>query len=561
MQKKTLRTAADLGSPTLLLLVILATAGALLYFQFLVQPNNRGDIIPYAMVIMAESFIIFHALMSMWTILAGTRDPRNFEFHDAQTRLFPGGRKKRSLELTSQRLTALRLQPLQLHDKPIAIDVFVTVYGEPLETIRETATAARDIAGFHKTYLLDDGKSDAVRQLATELNVGYIRRENTTGAKAGNINNALQHTEGEFFVIFDADFVAQPNFLYETMPFFQDELVAFVQTPQHYSNHQTIIARGAGYMQKLFYGLVLPGKNRFNAAFCVGTNVVFRRSAVLSIGGIYDKSKSEDIWTSLLLHEKGYRSIFIPDVLAVGRTPDTIKAYSKQQLRWSTGGFQILFHHKLLTRPLTIDQKIQYLHTTTYYLHGLAILLLIMLPPLHIFFDLTPVTIHVGFFNWLVFYVLFYGLQILLAFYTMGGFRAETLVLAVASFPIYMRAFFDAVRGKEESWQATGNSKGADSPFNYIVPQLTLFIFLLCTSVVGAWKVYYYEKPSLALVWTLLNTIILGSFLTIALKEHFRLSRPAPEPQYEEEHFTFQSRRRRQRILTEGVTHESPFKI
>ncbi len=229
--------------------------------------------------------------------------------------------------------------------------------------------AARAIRGRHTTSILDDGKSDEVMALAAELDVGYVRRANNKGDKAGNINNALKYASGEFFVIFDADFVPDPEFLYETIPYFENKNIAFVQTPQHYSNLDTLISKGASFMQYVFYSLIQPGKNRFNAAFCVGTNVVFRRSAVESIGGLYEASKSEDIWTSILLHEKGYESVYIPNVLALGKTPDNIRAYSKQQL---TGAFEIFFRHNPLRRKvnLTVDQKLQYFVTCTHYFSG-----------------------------------------------------------------------------------------------------------------------------------------------------------------------------------------------
>ena len=156
-----------------------------------------------------------------------------------------------------------------------------------------------------------------------------------------------------------------------------------------------MLSRGSGYMQSVFYSLIQSGKNRFNAAFCVGTNVVFRRNAVADIGGIYQESKSEDIWTSIHLHERGWRSIYTGAVLAVGDTPESVEAYSKQQLRWATGAFEILLRHNPLSRKrnLTTDQRIQYLTTATFYLNGIAPALLLMVPPLQIYFDLTPVAL------------------------------------------------------------------------------------------------------------------------------------------------------------------------
>ena len=59
-----------------------------------------------------------------------------------------------------------------------------------------------------------------------------------------------------------------------------------MQTPQAYGNLNNLISRGAGYMQSVFYRFIQPGKNRFNAAFCVGTNVIYRRTAIEQIGGM-----------------------------------------------------------------------------------------------------------------------------------------------------------------------------------------------------------------------------------------------------------------------------------
>ena len=112
-----------------------------------------------------------------------------------------------------------------------------------------------------------------------------------------------------------------PDFLFETVPFFVNSNVAFVQTPQAYGNLNNLISRGAGYMQSVFYRFIQPGRNHFNAAFCVGTNVIFRRAAIDDIGGMYTDSKSEDVWTSLMLHEHGWKTIYIPTDAGRRRRP------------------------------------------------------------------------------------------------------------------------------------------------------------------------------------------------------------------------------------------------
>lgn len=502
-----------LNSPTLTLVVGAAALGALMYATFLFNPRNAGDLAAYFLVLVAESFIILQALLALWTILSGGFNPRDFDYFTAKRNLLHGSGRSVVLDPDPTQL------PLYLHKRQVDIDILIPVYGEPIEKVEATMLAARDVVGLHETYILDDGKSNQLRDLALGYGIGYIRRPTNLGNKAGNINYALSQTSADYFVIFDADFVVKPNFLVETLPFFAQDHVAFVQTPQHYGNLHNVISRGAGYMQNVFYRLIQPGKNRFDAAFCVGTNVIYRRTAIDEIGGIYQASKSEDIWTSLLLHERGHGSVFIGDVLAAGDAPDTIEAYMKQQLRWATGGFEILFGHNLWRANLSVDQKLQYLSTTSYYLHGVAIFLLMLLPPLHIIFNLSPVNLSIGFGAWLFFYLAFYAMQVAVAFYTMEGFRLEAIILAMVSFPVYLKALSNVLRGHDVAWQATGNRTVAESPFSFIVPQVLIFGFLVIISGVGIWKTIYTGSLSLSLFWNLLNTVIFGTFLIIARRE------------------------------------------
>jgi len=516
-----------LNSPTVTIVLIASTIGAIVYMVFLFQPAYRGDLLPYLMVVSAESFLIVHGLISFWTILGGRTDPRNFEFHNAQDQLFDT-KSKSTAKLIPEMPTAVsRNRQLYIDDSPVTVDIFIPVYGEPVAEVRETAMAAKNVFGKHRTYILDDGGSEDMRRMAKRIGVEYIRRPIHEFAKAGNINYGLSQTTGDFFVILDADFVADKLFLYETLPFFEDDLMAFVQTPQYYKNSDTFVSDAAGYMQHVFYSLVQMGKNKFNAAFCVGTNVVFRRSAVEDVGGMYTKSKSEDIWTSLMLHEKGYRSIYINKVLAIGKTPETIQAYSKQQLRWATGSFEMFLHRTpLANKLLTADQRIQYFGTTTFYFNGFAIAVLMFLPALQIFFNLTPIALNLPFYQWALLYSGFYVTQIVLSMYTMGGFKIRTLMLAAVSFPIYVRAFFNALFGRDEMWHATNRKDNYDSPFNYIRPQAYIFVFLLLTFFVGVWKSIYTQEFSVSIAWSALNAFIFGIFMVVALRESYTMRHP-----------------------------------
>lgn len=486
---------------TILLIVLFAALGGFYYLMFLINPANRGDLLPYVFVIVAELFFIFQALIVFWTMIIGDSDPRDYKYFDIQKKM-------------------IEMDGFLMNKKIANIAVFVTVYGEPLDIIIKTVTAARDLGGKHQTYILDDGKSDEVRALAKKLGVNYIRRRFNKGAKAGNINHALQVTESDFFVIFDADHIPNKRFLFETIPFFYDQNVAFVQTPQHFEEMANFISKGSGYAQRVFYTWISRGKNKFNSAFCVGTNVVFRTEAVKEIGGIYQESNSEDIWTSILIHEKGYKSVFISDILAEGQAPNTTKAYVKQQQRWATGGLEIFFKHNPIFAKLSLDQKIQYLSTSMFYLSGVASLLLFILPSIYIFFGLIPIQSEFGLADWAIRYTSFYLLQIGVAFYFMKGFRWETMVVSFVSFPIYLKALLNVITRKDEQWNVT-NRKDNDSPFNYIIPQIVLFIFLLITTIIASFDLFWYRNSGIvaAFIWNLINTIIFGFFIWITYKE------------------------------------------
>src|SRR5262249_46882125 len=101
-------------------------------------------------------------------------------------------------------------------------------------------------------------------------------------AKAGNLNNALFQTDGEFLLILDADQIPAPSILDRTLGYFRDPKVAFVQTPQWFYN----VPPGDpfGSQAPLFYGPIQQGKDGWNAAFFCGSNAVLRREALMQIG-------------------------------------------------------------------------------------------------------------------------------------------------------------------------------------------------------------------------------------------------------------------------------------
>ncbi|MBV8987578.1 MAG: glycosyltransferase, partial [Solirubrobacterales bacterium] len=131
------------------------------------------------------------------------------------------------------------------------MDVFIPVYKEPPEIVDLTVAAAVGLRGAEvRVWVLDDGNDDAMRDLAERYGVGYIRRAEHTGAKAGNINHALTKTSAPFIAVFDSDHVADPAFLEATLGWMEDPEIAFVQTPQYYANTEANRIAAASWSQQ-----------------------------------------------------------------------------------------------------------------------------------------------------------------------------------------------------------------------------------------------------------------------------------------------------------------------
>jgi cellulose synthase (UDP-forming) len=168
------------------------------------------------------------------------------------------------------------------------VDVLITTYNEPVDMVISTAQAAKRIAYPHETWILDDGARPDMEAAARAAGVGYITRSvdwegKPRHAKAGNLNNALFATEGEFLLILDADQVPDPLILHRTLGYFADDPeVALVQTPQWFVNVDD--ADPLGSQAPLFYGPIQQGKDGWNAAFFCGSNAVLRRDALMQLG-------------------------------------------------------------------------------------------------------------------------------------------------------------------------------------------------------------------------------------------------------------------------------------
>ena len=266
--------------------------------------------------------------------------------------------------------------------KDFTVDVLTTYFpGEPYEMTLTTLKAIQEMEYPHTTYLCDEANDAYLKKECAKLGVIHVTRDNRIDAKAGNINNALKMATGEICLILDPDHIPKPNFLNVVLPYFKDEKIGFVQVVQAYFNKpHTLVARGAAEQTFQFYGPMMMTMNTYGTVNAIGANCTFRRSALDSIGG-HAPGLAEDMHTAMLLHAKGWKSVYVPEVLAKGLVPSDLTSYFKQQLKWSRGTFELLYSvYPRIFKNLTTRQKIHYGLLPLHYLIGLIYLLGFLLP-------------------------------------------------------------------------------------------------------------------------------------------------------------------------------------
>jgi cellulose synthase (UDP-forming) len=229
-------------------------------------------------------------------------------------------------------------------EKNLSVAVFTTSSpGEPLSMFEATFKALNNLNYPHTTYLLDDTEDVAFKELAEKYGVVWLEIVNFPGAKAGKVNEALKRTKEDFILILDPDHIVFPNFLDQTLGFFQDEKVGFVQVSQGYYNmFRSLTAQGAAEQTYTFYGPTQMGLFGYGGAVAIGANCTFRRKALESIGG-HATGLSEDLNTSIRIHSKGWESVYNPVIVSRGLVPEDFTSYCKQQLKWARGVYEMLF--------------------------------------------------------------------------------------------------------------------------------------------------------------------------------------------------------------------------
>jgi len=422
------------------------------------------------------------------------------------------------------------------------VDILIPTYNEPTFILRRTVIGCQALDyDAKKIYLLDDTRRPEVQALAQELGCEYRTRPDHHHAKAGNLNQAIAHTNGELIVIFDADFIPTKNFLTRTVGFFQDSQVALLQTPQTFYNPDPV-ARNLGLEntltpdEEVFYRQIQPIRDGVGGVICAGTSFVVRRSALIATGGFVTESLSEDYFTGIRLAAKGYRVLYLNEKLSAGLAAENISVQALQRTRWAQGTLQAFF---IKTNPLTIPglnllQRLAHLEGLLHWFTSPARVGLLFIPLAYAFLHIIPVRATGA--EVLYFFVPFYLVQ--LSAFSWLNSRSRSAVLSdvyslVLAFPLAVTVIKVMLNPFGKGFKVTPKG-GVNDRFSFnwqlafpliaifIVTAISLWMNLGTYLIMGTWQpsmpVQVAEQLKgigLGWVWSAYNLLMLSIALLI----------------------------------------------
>jgi cellulose synthase (UDP-forming) len=342
-----------------------------------------------------------------------------------------------------------------------SVDIWLPVCGEDLEVLDNTwwhvARLLENYRGVGTAYVLDDADDPRAARLAASYGFTYLVRPNRGWLKkAGNLRHAYHNSSGEFIVIFDADFAPREDFLAETLPYmFKDPTLGIVQTPQYFriDPRQSLMERGAGAVQELFYRVIQVSRDRFNGAICVGSCGVYRRAALDTIGGTTLIEHSEDVHTGFDLRRAGWGLRYLPIPLATGMCPRGPDAFFTQQYRWCAGSMSLLGSRKFWKAKMKPSTRLCYMSGFCYYLHTAISTFVMPIIPI-VLLAVLPSQVLLVNYLWIAPSTA-YTLAIF-PLWNRGRYGPSALMAKSLYAWAHVFAIFDIVRRRRQSWQTTG---------------------------------------------------------------------------------------------------------
>ncbi|MFI6480836.1 glycosyltransferase family 2 protein [Nonomuraea sp. NPDC050663] len=434
------------------------------------------------------------------------------------------GQRQRTTTWESHLLLTSAWRPRAVPD----VDVFLPTLGEPIEVLRNTFHHVAHLRWNAPltVWVLDDAARPDVGRLAGEYGFRYTSRPDRGHLKkAGNLNHGLSFGRAELVVVFDADFVPRPDFLDHLVPYLEDQRVAIVQSPQFFDTDREMpwVQRTAGAAQELFYRWLQPSRDADGGAICVGSNVVYRRSALDLIGGFPRIDHSEDIHTSVALLRHGLRTKYVPVLLAKGLSPDNVGSYIAQQYRWALGCMSLLFSREFHRTPMPWRARVAYWSGFLSYFPSAVNIAAVPLPGLIMLYAYPQ---DVRAWHMIPFVGPLWVALVLLPAVSVGRYRFEVLRAQTLYAYCHLFAISHGLRSQVAAWVPSGGAGAKRSRMVRTVARLALAWLTLSTAAVWAgiaWRAPQYGWDH---YWALTAFAVASSYIAVPLiRDLWRLVR------------------------------------
>lgn len=349
-----------------------------------------------------------------------------------------------------------------------SVDVFLPVCGEEPHVLRNTWESVRQMASHYRgrvdVYVLDDSSDEVMERTSLAFGFTYQRRPNRGWfKKAGNMRYAFDRTLSDYILVLDADFAPRADMLDELLPYLESEPdLGIIQSPQFFRVHegQGWVERGAGAVQELFYRSVQVSRQNHDAAICVGSCAVYRRSALDDIGGTALIEHSEDVHTGFNLRMKGWRLRYIPVALAAGVCPSDVSSFFTQQYRWCAGSMSLLGSRKFWTTKLRLRGRLSYISGFFYYIHTALFTFAAPIVPLTLVY---AVPHNVGIANYLLILPSIVYNLLFFPRWHRARYGLECWTVKMIYGWAHAFAIWDILRRRQMGWQPTGNKTSKKS--------------------------------------------------------------------------------------------------
>ena len=245
-----------------------------------------------------------------------------------------------------------------------------------------------------KIMVLDDSDDETVNMMhktvlkyqSQGFDISHVRRGTRAGYKAGALKHAMKSTTSDFVAIFDADFIPPEWYLKRAIPHFTNSKIGLVQCRWGHVNENYSALTQAQALNLDFHFLV-EQKAKSNSHLFMnfnGTAGIWRKECIEDAGGWHTATLVEDLDLSYRAQMKGWKCLFLPDIVVDAELPVQMNGAKRQQFRWAKGSIQCaikLLGDILLKRKIAFDAKLQaFIQLTRHIVFPLMLIQFITLP-------------------------------------------------------------------------------------------------------------------------------------------------------------------------------------